>query len=245
MNQDIQHIAREINKCNQRGGRMLSLVDLIEAGTLTLDVAAYLAARVAEQKSFLVGAMPGGAGKTTLMGALLACVPPGCELIPTENTILLNEAPEYDANHPRCYVCHEIGSGIYYAYLWDQGVRAFCRLHSLGHARAGNLHADTYEQCREQLCDDNRVPESDFNALHLLIFLGVSYGWKGVHRQVDTIWESDGMQPHQLVYSMQDRKTRLCQTDEKFQRVKQILETLLRQKNRTIEDFRESWLQLI
>ena len=33
---------REINSLNQRGGRMLSVVDLIEAGTLDVPAAAYL-----------------------------------------------------------------------------------------------------------------------------------------------------------------------------------------------------------
>jgi hypothetical protein len=54
---------------------MLSVVDLLEAGTLSLAQAAWLAARVAEGSSWLVGARPGGAGKTTVMAALLAMVP--------------------------------------------------------------------------------------------------------------------------------------------------------------------------
>ena len=35
---------REIERCNQRGGRMLSLVDLLEAGSVDLPLAGYLAA---------------------------------------------------------------------------------------------------------------------------------------------------------------------------------------------------------
>ena len=35
-----------VNRANQRGGRMLSVVDLLEAGTLSLAQAAWLAARV-------------------------------------------------------------------------------------------------------------------------------------------------------------------------------------------------------
>ena len=49
---------------------MLSVVDLIDAGTISVDLAAYSLAAISQGASFLVGAMPGGAGKTTVMGAL-------------------------------------------------------------------------------------------------------------------------------------------------------------------------------
>jgi hypothetical protein len=48
---------------------MLSLVDLIEAGTVDLPLAAYPAAAM-RSASLLVGARPGDAGKTAVMCAL-------------------------------------------------------------------------------------------------------------------------------------------------------------------------------
>jgi type IV secretory pathway ATPase VirB11/archaellum biosynthesis ATPase len=54
---------------------MLSLVDLIEAGTLDLPLAAYLAAAMRAGASLMVGARPGGAGKTVVMCALLNFLP--------------------------------------------------------------------------------------------------------------------------------------------------------------------------
>jgi hypothetical protein len=54
---------------------MLSLVDLIEAGTVDLPLAAYLAAAMRCGASLLVGARPGAAGKTAVMGALLNFLP--------------------------------------------------------------------------------------------------------------------------------------------------------------------------
>ena len=38
----IQEHCGELNRCNQRGGRMLSVFDLLEANTLDLDLAAWL-----------------------------------------------------------------------------------------------------------------------------------------------------------------------------------------------------------
>ena len=71
MRPEVKKHVEEINRCNQRGGRMLSIVDLIDAGTVDKSIAAYFLAVISKGKSFLVGAKPGGAGKTTVMGALL------------------------------------------------------------------------------------------------------------------------------------------------------------------------------
>jgi Flp pilus assembly CpaF family ATPase len=75
MEQRILRHLEEINRCNQRGGRMLSIRDLLDAGTLNEEMAAYLLAVISTGNSFLVGARPGGVGKTTVMAALLNFIP--------------------------------------------------------------------------------------------------------------------------------------------------------------------------
>jgi hypothetical protein len=123
---------QEIERCNQRGGRMLSVVDLIDAGTLTVELAAYCLAAIGQGASFMVGAMPGGAGKTTVMGALLNFVPPGVELAPADSQESIERA--LAGNSPRqCFICHEIGPGSYYAYLWGQELREYFSLAQAGH----------------------------------------------------------------------------------------------------------------
>jgi ABC-type dipeptide/oligopeptide/nickel transport system ATPase subunit len=64
------------------------------------------------------------------------------------------------ASPRRCYICHEIGSGPYYAYLWGEELRAYFELPQAGHTLATNLHADTYEEARHQICAENGVPEA-------------------------------------------------------------------------------------
>jgi hypothetical protein len=81
MNDEISKHCDELNRCNQRGGRMLSVFDLLAAKTLDLDLAAYLMARISKGSSFMVGSVPGGAGKTTVMCALLNFVPVDVPLI--------------------------------------------------------------------------------------------------------------------------------------------------------------------
>ena len=51
---------RDWSGVNQRGGRMLSVFELLAARTLDLDLAAYFLARSSRGASFMVGARPEG-----------------------------------------------------------------------------------------------------------------------------------------------------------------------------------------
>jgi len=179
---------------------MLSIVDLIEAETFAPDLAAYALAAISRGASFLVGALPGGAGKTTVMGALLNFVPADIELAPADGLATIRSGAA--APHPRrCYICHEIGRGSYYAYLWGEALRAYFDLPAAGHMIATNLHADTFEQAREQIRADNGVAESAFGRMNLMFFLSVTRRGFGTRRRIEAVWESDGTGPHRQVYS--------------------------------------------
>lgn len=197
--QDIRAHCEEIDRCNQRGGRMLCVVDLIEAGTMDRELAAYSLAAVGGGASFMVGALPGGAGKTTVMGALLNFVPPGVRLVPADGLETI-EAGLAARQERRCYVCHEIGSGSYYAYLWGRALRRYFELPAAGHMIATNLHADTCEQARAQVCDENGVPADHFRRVNLLYFLHVD-GWRWAgRRRIVELWASDGEREHRPVF---------------------------------------------
>ena len=192
MDDSISRHCAEIDRCNQRGGRMLSIFDLIDAGTLDLDLAAYLMARISRGASFMVGARPGGLGKTTVMCALLNLIPADVEVVAATPEAVRSAAR--DESLPRsCYVCHEIGSGPYFAYLWDADLRAYCSLAGMGHLLATNLHADDIDDAQEQVCAQNLVPISHFNALHLLVFLRMDRGLCTTRRRIDKVYASDGI----------------------------------------------------
>lgn len=190
---------RELERCNQRGGRMLSVFDLLEAQTVDLDLAALLMAGIARGASFMVGARPGGAGKTTVMCALLNLAPRACSLI-AATPQAIRAAKEPDDASPVCYICHEIGAGAYFAYLWNAELRTYCALADKGLIRAANLHADDLEEAREQVCGENDVPGRHFNAFHLLVFLRVRGGYRHPGRWIAKVYASDGVAPHRLLY---------------------------------------------
>lgn len=176
---------------------MLSVFDLLSAETLDLDLAAYLMARISKGASFMVGAVPGGAGKTTVMCALLNFVPADVSLVAaTAETVC--GAAEGKASRRNCYVCHEIGSGYYYAYLWSDALRTYCRLSEQSHMLATNLHADDVDEARDQICGANGVPSALFNRFELLIFLRVRGGYFDARRRIELVYSSDGQSEHEL-----------------------------------------------
>lgn len=204
MQAGIAKHCREVDRCNQRGGRMLSVKDLLAAGTVSEELAAFSLAAISGGASFMIGALPGGAGKTTVMGALLNFVPAGVDLAVADGleAIRAGLAAPGKPNR-RCYICHEISPGPYYAYLWDEAIRAFFDLPTAGHMMATNLHADTFEQASEQLCKDNSLSQEAFRRMNLIYFLSLT-GRAPVKRRVVEVWESDGTRPHQKVFDRGD-----------------------------------------
>lgn len=178
---------------------MLSIVDLLEAGTVSEELAAYFLAAISGGRSFMTAALPGGAGKTTIMCALLNFVPAGVELAAADSGTTIQSALARPSPK-RCYICHEIGNGHYYAYLWGQALRDYFSLAASGHILATNLHADTFEQAFDQVCRDNPVPQADFQRMNVVAFISFVRHVGRAGRTVAEVWESDGDSPHKIIY---------------------------------------------
>jgi len=184
------HNLRAIDSLNQRGGRMLSMVDLVAAGTLSLDMAAELAYVAANGGSFLTAAGPGGVGKTTLMGAALAFLTPGTEIVAIEGPETLDTLHAPSAGRPQCLVVHEIGHGHFHGYLWGRDVgRYFDLTHAPGRCLASNLHAQTYAEARDRLLGlPLGVSPEALGWIDALAFMEAVRG----KRRVVSLWTTDG-----------------------------------------------------
>jgi hypothetical protein len=215
---NLQHIER----LNQRGGETLSVAHLIAAGTVDLDLSAYLLASIAGGASMLTAARPGGAGKSTLLANLLAFLPPGDPIETVSGgrdvpeafaTPLLANASE--ASHRRCWLAHEIGSGHYYGYIWGHDAAQFLSIPRKTGARiASCLHADTLEDLREVLLSEQiGAAEQDVRHIGLLLFMNVDRGGPQWRHRVATVWEAqeDG---HRLIWEWQRRDDRFVQVGE-------------------------------
>lgn len=237
MDAAVARHCRELDRCNPRGGRMLSILDLIDADALDLDLAASLMAKIARGASFLVGARPGGAGKTAVMCALLNLIPPDCEIIAATASAV---RAAFDESTPRktCYVCHEIGSGPYFAYLWGAHLRAYCALAEKGRILATNLHADDLEEARGQICVENGVPLRHFHTFRLAVFLRVKGGYGSARRWIEKVYSSNGRSPHKLVFYRTSGIQPSALDAGWERRCRAFLEQVLKAGTRTIEETR-------
>lgn len=186
----LEHNFREIESLNQRGGRTLSIIDLVAAGTLSVEMAAqalYLCGRGA---SMLTGAVPGGAGKTTLLSCLLNALPGDVELVTVDDPRVLDRADEVEPGKV-CFLVHEIGSGHWYGYLWGPPVARCLELATRGHLVASCLHADTREELTEILAGPPLgASEVALGAIDLMLFMHVAGGRSGRQRRVATMWQA-------------------------------------------------------
>jgi energy-coupling factor transporter ATP-binding protein EcfA2 len=177
-----------IRSLNQRGGRMLSLVDLLDAGTLNPEMAAEMIYVAVAGGSFLTAAGPGGTGKTTLMAAALAFLAPGTEIVTIEGPETLERLAAATPGYPQCLVAHEIGPADFSGYLWGESVaRYFDVAKEPGRFLASNLHAETHPAAKDQLLGLGVSPRA-FGWVSCLAFMAA----RGGRRRVTALWTTDG-----------------------------------------------------
>ncbi|MEJ5309786.1 MAG: hypothetical protein WHX52_08435 [Anaerolineae bacterium] len=251
MNDALTEHVHALDACNQRGGRLLSLIDLLDAGTVDLPLAAYLAAAMRHGASLLVGARPGGAGKTAVMVALLNFLPnaTGIRAVGSRAVLDMAEADPYPG--ATCYLAHEIGHGLYYAYLWGDEARHFFALTARGHIIATNLHADTLEETRDQLCLGNGVASEHLAAVALKVYLRVEHSDRlAFKRRVSHVYESDGAEDRLIwrwdrrgAFERQAVQSVLVSPQDE-ERYRKFLTALRRRDVRHIEDVRRALLEV-
>ncbi|MBD3174234.1 MAG: hypothetical protein GF320_03570 [Armatimonadia bacterium] len=192
---DERKFRSAVEDLKQRGGRTLSLVDLIDAGTLSLDSAAYLAARIQEGASYFTGAVPGGAGKTTILAALLAAVPPGEPIVTVSGESVLDRTHDGRVT----WLVHEVQNAMYYAYLWGPAVSEFFDKASRGDRIVSCMHADDLPQMARILgSPPNGVTPDQLLELDLILFLRMTGGRGGTLRRVSSVLESDGREHREI-----------------------------------------------
>jgi hypothetical protein len=210
-----QRNRQQIEQLNQRGGRMLSIVDLIQAGTINVEMAAYAMRAMREGTSLLTAARPGGAGKTTLMAALLNFLPPGVPIGTVDSSCVIRAGLGHPATEPACYLAHEIGSGDWYGYIWGRDVADFFSLINGQRRIASCLHADTLEELTGILCSSPlRVTPEAIGRVGLILFMYVAPAPRGYRRRVASFWEADGQGGHRMVFQWNPQIDRFEQTAE-------------------------------
>lgn len=220
-----------VQRSNQRGGRMLSVIDLLDAGTMNRPQLCWLLARIESGASWMVGARPGGAGKTTIMSALLAMLPEG------ESVRLTSHGEDWRTSRPNtCLVSYEISPGSYEAYIWGRDVARLAELALAGCRVVTNLHADTLAEARAQIVEQNGASEEGFNALETFVPLCVQGRHFDVRRVVRDIWycDDDNWRLLDLAAHKPSERERL---------IGAFLDRCQREKLLSVQAVRAAWLQ--
>lgn len=247
---DIErHNHRQIEQLNQRGGRTLSIVDLIRAGTISAEMAAYAWRAIDSGASLLTGARPGGAGKTTLMAAILNFLPPEVPIVTVDHPGVIADGIAGDPRQPACYLVHEIGAGHYYGYLWGPDVARFLGLIEDRRRIASCLHADTLEELTDVVCSPplGASPQA-LARVGLILFMHVDVQGAGPRRRVATFYEADPSGTHRLLFQWDPASDTFLQVAEfadrpGLQRYLDLIHRLLDQPDSDTRTVRRKILQ--
>lgn len=193
---------------HSRGGNApLTFLDLIHRQTIDFELASWLMSQVCGGASFIIGAGPGGVGKTTLMRSLLSFVPSSCPLV-----IALPGQISSPESSPHCFISLELSDHRPPGYLWGQDLEDFFKLSTDGHILVGNMHVDSLDQAEEEICQRNNVTKEQFLSINLFIFLrveGEELSTRRINntearRYISSIYLTESGEKHQLAYSSEE-----------------------------------------
>lgn len=258
-----QHNLAHIQRLNQRGGRSLSIIDLMDAGTISSDMAALCWLQIEKGSSLLTGAVPGGAGKTTLMAALLAFLPPGEQIATVSEPDVIQRACEGEYGDDVCLLAHEIGAGSWFAYIWGRVAADFFAAGRAGCRCVSCLHADTPEQAADILRSCG-VEERDIRAVDMQLFMWMEGGFRQRTRRVSSLhlpvgdgshavyrWRRDAdefealVPPENVLAHLADNSDdSVSDIHEKYGRYRDALEGMQRKGTRDFSEVRKKVLSV-
>ena len=195
----------------------LSLLQLVEAGSLDLRLASLLWLVLEWHGSLIVAAGPSLAGKTTTLTALLSLLPPDIGAVYTrgegEGFAFWGET---DPRHTIVLV-NEISSHLP-SYLWGPSVARLFAAVQQGYAFLATMHAGSMPELVAQLEGPPLlVPRYAIAGLTAVCFLTVERTTAGYRRQVASLWLLEREGPDGLWWAplaWRDGRGALLHTDE-------------------------------
>ena len=192
----------------------LSLEDLVENGTMSVDIARTLRATAQGRHSFLVVAIPRLAGKSTVMAAMLACAPKGTPVKTVGDDGIDIEGLAAAAAGGYLVVPEISEYPVTPGYIWGARVRrVFARI-GQDVALAAALHAPGADEAIEIVCRGNGVPDAQVANIALVVYIrSLGTDWRQpTGRRVATVHEvvgvSGGRPETRLLHRWDERSDR-------------------------------------
>lgn len=136
----------------------MSITQIMRAGTFPPRIGALLWLVMERGRSIILAADPPGAGKTTILTAMLAFAKPEAAVYFTQGWGETFRLPRIEPGGPPVYLLVNEMSDHLPVYSWGPYVAHTFELASHGYAFASTMHADTVDGVIEQLVDECDVP---------------------------------------------------------------------------------------
>jgi len=162
-------------------GPPLSIIDLIDNGTISVEGAAALWWAIERGASVMVAAAPQRAGKTTLATALLAFLPDDAAVFLTAGPRDARIVPS--SNGPVYLLVNELSNHTPVYLAGPSARRAFTLLRD-GTRMIGTLHADSAAEAVDVMHHESGIPATDIPGVNLVAVLRARRTASGVERRV-------------------------------------------------------------
>ena len=169
----------------------LTVLDLIQNGTMSAEMAATMWAAMDDRSSFIVAAGPRQAGKSTNTNAILGLLP---DDVPLHG--LSGEADQFAdlaSSGAGGYLVVSEFSNHMPNYLRGEQVMQVFQTAEKGYSIAGTLHADTPEELFYELRSHGPLTDNDLSRIRFLVFLAMRGSMEEPLRRVASVWEVDGV----------------------------------------------------
>jgi hypothetical protein len=164
----------------------LSIVQIMQAGTLPPRLAATFWLGFEHGASFIFAADPPGAGKTTILTALLAFAPAEMRAYFTRGWGETFDLPPPDDDYPTYLMVNEMSDHLP-VYSWGPYVARVFELLGEGYSLCTTMHADDVEGVIDQLQNDAGVPSEHLSRLTFVVPLAISRSSEGTRRRISVV----------------------------------------------------------
>jgi hypothetical protein len=161
----------------------LSIIEIIRAGTMPPRLAAAFWLGLERGASFVFAADPPGAGKTTILTALLAFAPEDTVVYFTRGWGETFDLPPTSDSYPTYLLVNEMSDHLP-VYSWGPYVIRAFELLDEGYSLATTVHADTVADVIDQLEHEVGVPPAHIASLTFVVPLAITRREGGALRRV-------------------------------------------------------------
>lgn len=196
-----------------RPDQPLSIVELIDQGTLDSRLAAFLWIAMEQRASLIVAATPHEAGKTTVLTALLDFLQSDIDMIYLRGWYERFDFMSEGRDPAKSYLLSNEVSSHLPIYMWGRGVRKMFEAAGEGYGVAATVHAENADEVLRLLANyPLEVPERLLTELDLVLTLSYRRSPKRDLRRVvrlEVIGDVDGTPVPQTIASREVISTEL------------------------------------